>query len=61
MKNRIVEMNLPLVIFVVKKRIRAGQEMCDLVSEGNLALIQAVDRFDFAKAIVSAPTPPGRF
>jgi RNA polymerase primary sigma factor len=48
-KNRIVEMNLPLVIFVVKKRIRAGQELSELVSEGNLALIQAVDRFDFAR------------
>ena len=48
-KNRIVEMNLPLVIFVVKKRIRAGHEMSELVSEGNLALIQAVDRFDFAR------------
>jgi RNA polymerase primary sigma factor len=48
-KNRIVEMNLPLVIFVVKKRIRAGQELTELVSEGNLALIQAVDRFDFAR------------
>ena len=49
LKNRIVEMNLPLVIFVVKKRIRAGQELSELISEGNLALIQAVDRFDFAR------------
>jgi RNA polymerase primary sigma factor len=48
-KNRIVEKNLPLVIFVVKRRIRAGQEFSELVSEGNLALIQAVDRFDFAR------------
>ncbi len=49
LKNRIVEMNLPLVIFVVKKRIRDGQELSEFVSEGNLALIQAVDRFDFAR------------
>jgi RNA polymerase primary sigma factor len=49
LKNRIVELNLPLVIFVVKKRIRAGQELAELVSEGNIALIQAVDRFDFAR------------
>ncbi len=48
-KNRIVEMNLPLVVFVVKKRIRAGQELSEFVSDGNLALIQAVDRFDFAR------------
>ena len=49
LKNRIVEMNLPLVIFVVKKRIRSAQDLSELVSEGNLALIQSVDRFDFAR------------
>ena len=49
LKNRIVEMNLPLVISVVKKRIGAGHDLSELVSEGNLALIQAVDRFDFAR------------
>jgi RNA polymerase primary sigma factor len=49
LKNRIVELNLPLVIVVVKKRIRPDQELSELVSEGNLALIQAVDRFDFAR------------
>jgi hypothetical protein len=32
-KNRIVEMNLPLVIFVVRKRIRAGQELSELRSQ----------------------------
>jgi RNA polymerase primary sigma factor len=48
-KNRIIETNLPLVMFVVKKHRIAGQEIAELVSEGNLAMIQAVDRFDFAR------------
>jgi RNA polymerase primary sigma factor len=48
-KNRIVETNLPLVLFVVKKYRKARQDMAELVSEGNLALIQAVDCFDFAR------------
>jgi RNA polymerase sigma factor (sigma-70 family) len=49
LKNRIVEMNLRLVIFIVKKCIGPGQDLSELVSDGNLALIQAVDRFDFAR------------
>ena len=48
-KNRIVEMNLRLVVFIVKKCVRPGQDRSELVSDGNLALIQAVDRFDFAR------------
>jgi RNA polymerase primary sigma factor len=48
-KNRIVQTNLRLVIFVVKQRNSAQRDISDLVSEGNLALIQAVDHFDFAR------------
>ena len=48
-KNQIVEMNLPLVIFVVKKRVGSGQDLSEFVSDGNLTLLQAVDRFDFAR------------
>ena len=51
-KNQIIEMNLPLVIFVVKKRVPAGQDLGEFISDGNLALIQAVDRFDFARQSV---------
>jgi RNA polymerase primary sigma factor len=48
-KNLIVEKNMPLVIYVVKKRIKPGEQLSEMISEGNLALIQAVDRFDFAR------------
>jgi RNA polymerase primary sigma factor len=48
-KHRIVEINMPLVIFVVKKRVRVGEELSEYISEGNVALVQAVDGFDFAR------------
>ncbi len=48
-KNRIIEMHLGLVVSIAKKRARAGYDLSERVSDGNLALIQAVDRFDFAR------------
>jgi RNA polymerase primary sigma factor len=48
-KHRIVEMNLRLVVSIAKTRVRAGYELSECVSDGNLALIQAVDGFDFAR------------
>jgi RNA polymerase primary sigma factor len=48
-KNRIVEMNLRLVISIAKTRVGAGYGLSECVSDGNLALIQAVDGFDFAR------------
>jgi RNA polymerase primary sigma factor len=48
-KNLIVEKNMPLVIFVARKRVKPGEDLPEMISEGNLALIQAVDRFDFAR------------
>jgi RNA polymerase primary sigma factor len=48
-KNRIVELNLPLVVSIAKTRVRAGYGLPECVSDGNLALIQAVDGFDFAR------------
>lgn len=49
MRNQIVEMNLRLVVSIAKTRIRADSELSECVSDGNLALIQAVDAFDFAR------------
>jgi RNA polymerase primary sigma factor len=48
-KNRIVEINLRLVVSIAKTRVRAGYDLSECVSDGNLALIQAVDGFDFAR------------
>jgi RNA polymerase primary sigma factor len=49
LRNRIVEMNLRLVVAIAKTRVKAGYDLSECISDGNLALIQAVDGFDFAR------------
>jgi RNA polymerase primary sigma factor len=48
-KNRIVEMNLRLVVSIAKTWVGSGYGLPESVSDGTLALIQAVDGFDFAR------------
>ncbi len=48
-KHRIVEMNLGLVLAIAKTQIRAGRDLSECVSDASLALVQAVDGFDFAR------------
>jgi RNA polymerase primary sigma factor len=48
-KNRIVEMNLRLVVSIAKTRVGSGYGLSECLSDGNFALIQAVDGFDFAR------------
>jgi RNA polymerase primary sigma factor len=49
LKNQIVETHLPLVVSVAKRRTMAGCELSDRISDGTFALIEAVERFDFAR------------
>jgi RNA polymerase primary sigma factor len=49
LKNQIVETHLRLVISVAKRRVTAGYELSDRISDGNFALLRAVDSFDFAQ------------
>ena len=48
-KNRIVENYVWLVVSIAKKRVVAGYDLAERISDGNLALVQAVDGFDFAR------------
>lgn len=48
-KKRVMEMHLRLVIPTAKRFLRPGIELMDLVEEGNLGLMQAIDRFDAQK------------
>jgi RNA polymerase sigma factor (sigma-70 family) len=45
-RNRMIEANLRLVMWVARKYRWAGMPLCDLLQEGNLGLMRAVDRFD---------------
>lgn len=45
-KNKIIEMNLRLVIPTAKRFLRPGLELMDLIEEGNLGLLQAIEKFE---------------
>lgn len=50
-RKRIVESNLRLVIHIVKRCYGNFATFFDLVSDGNLALIQAVEKFDYTRGV----------
>jgi len=49
LKNRIVRANLRLVVSIAKRRVSSGDSFFDLVSDGNMSLIRAVEKFDYAR------------
>jgi RNA polymerase primary sigma factor len=48
-KNRIITANLRLVVSIAKKYQHRGLNLIDLIDEGNIGLIEAIDRFDYTK------------
>lgn len=48
-KNQIVQSNLRLVVSIAKRHVGSGDELFALISDGNMSLIRAVEKFDFAR------------
>ena len=48
-KNQIIRANLRLVVSIAKKHVGRSDNFFELVSDGNMSLIRAVEKFDFAR------------
>ena len=48
-KQRLIEANLRLVVSIAKRYINLGLKFSDLIQEGNIGLMKAVDKFDYKK------------
>jgi RNA polymerase sigma factor (sigma-70 family) len=49
LKNQIVRANLRLVVSIAKRHVGQGENFFELVSDGNMSLIRAAEKFDFAR------------
>jgi RNA polymerase sigma factor (sigma-70 family) len=48
-KNKIARCNLRLVVSIAKRHVRPDQNFFELVSDGNLSLLRAVEKFDYSR------------
>ncbi|GAL23970.1 RNA polymerase sigma factor RpoS [Vibrio variabilis] len=58
-RKRMIESNLRLVVKISRRYSNRGLALLDLIEEGNLGLIRAVEKFDLNVASDSQPTRPG--
>ena len=49
LKNQIIRANLRLVVSIAKKHLSGPQELHELISDGNVSLMKAVEKFDFSR------------
>jgi RNA polymerase primary sigma factor len=50
-KRQLIEPNLRLVVSIAKRHINRGLSMLDLIQEGNIGLMKAVDRFQYRRGL----------
>lgn len=48
-KNEIVQANLRLVVSIAKRHVRPDQDLFELISDGNVSLMRAVEKFDYMR------------
>jgi RNA polymerase primary sigma factor/RNA polymerase sigma factor len=48
-KNKIVQANLRLVVSIAKRHVGASGDLFGLISDGNVSLMRAVDKFDYTR------------
>ena len=48
-KNQIIRANLRLVVSIAKRHVGPAENFFELVSDGNMSLMRAVEKFDFAR------------
>jgi RNA polymerase primary sigma factor len=48
-KNQLVQANLRLVVGIAKRHVTRGNELFELISDGNISLMRAVDKFDYMR------------
>ena len=49
MKNEIIRANLRLVVAIAKRYARRAETLFEMISDGNIAMIRAVEKFDYAR------------
>jgi len=49
LKNQIIRANLRLVVSIAKKHVGGAQTLFELISDGNVSLMRAVEKFDYAR------------
>jgi len=48
-KNKIIRHNLRLVVSISKRHVSSGENFFELISDGNMSLIRAVEKFDYGR------------
>lgn len=49
LKNRLIQANLRLVVSIAKRHLRNGMDLFAVISDGNLSLMRAVEKFDYTR------------